>query len=980
MKINGLASRIISLLVTFVFLFTLVPTAVFAGEEAVTTDYTMSLTCDNDDTIKAGDTVTVTVKLDGPMLNIGLVQYAVEFDSAYVSTTDEESEDSPFYPLCYDTEWYGTVDGKMELGCIDNEPDPYVNNNILTVVFLDGSGDGVTEKLLKRFADEDKNSTIVGKLRFTVLQNIENPAEVFTLKNCKVEHIINDERVEKTVTTVQIPDKAVVNVISLIDAIDTVEFTDACLGKITEAETAYGSLSDKQKANVTNYNVLTEARDKYDSLVAEGVDALIEAIGEVTLASEQAILTAQNAFNDLSKNQQKYVTKKEILDAAATEYERVRNEAETAAANVDTLINAIGEVTLDSGDKIKAAREAYDDLEKNGGGAHKFVTNLSVLQQAEAIYTTLVNNKKIADEVIADIEAIGDITLATYDAVKIKIKDARSGYDSLVDGGIANLVGADILKILTDAEAELEKVEGVLDKIENAEKLIDEIGTVTLEKGDKITAADEAYRALSTEAQGYVENKTVLESAKATYQKLKEEQEAIDAVIDAIAAIGEVTLKSEEAINNAKNLYTNLDDNLKSRVENKSALDEAEAKLASLKRVKAVEEKIAAIGDVSLTSLSAIANAEAAYGALSDAEKELVSNYTVLTDARAEYDRLSALADKEEKDKAAAKVVDDMIADLGEITIDSKDAIEQAEAAYEGLSEDQKAYIQNLGILEEARLTYDALVKDKEAIDAVDALILAIGEVEYNTESKQKIEAAREAYEALGGLKDRVTKYSVLEKAEVRYIELGKINAVIILIENIGDVSYTETCRKTIETAEKAYAELDDMLKPEMADEYNVLKEAKKAYEALAPTASESGEVAGYGNNHVLVLTNIEKGMNVTVNGIEAKQIVMGDSVYYVLVTDEPIEEKDIVVDDTAPQSEAHTLGDVNNDGAIDVIDAQRALMKAVDKNVPEFENSIVYVKADVNGNGEITARDAYLIAMAILEPETVDSFKVYSK
>ena len=64
----------------------------------------------------------------------------------------------------------------------------------------------------------------------------------------------------------------------------------------------------------------------------------------------------------------------------------------------------------------------------------------------------------------------------------------------------------------------------------------------------------------------------------------------------------------------------------------------------------------------------------------------------------------------------------------------------------------------------------------------------------------------------------------------------------------------------------------------------------------------------------------------------------------------------------------------------MEVLDAQLALKKAANPNVPEFENSIVYVKADVSGDGIITAHDAYLIAMAILDPAAADSFKVYSK
>ncbi len=967
MRTNGLTSRITALLVTFVFLFTLAPTAVLAN----VTDYTMSLECGND-TIKAGDTVTISVKLDGPMANIGLVQYSVQFDDEYASITVDEENFAD--PGCYDIEWFQKMGSNKELGYI-SAPTGNIGDGAFNVLFT-----SIQAKYINAYAPDNfynATTTIAGKLKFTALKNIENPAEVFALTNCKVEHIVDNKRVPKTVTTVQLTDNEVENVKALIETIGDVTLNSK--DEIESAEKAYQNLSLDKQGKVTNYWVLTEAREMYDGLVAKEVDALIDAIGEVNLGSSQAIIAAQNALNELSENQKKYVTKITVLDEAAQAYATIIEQAETAAANVDALINAIGTVTLESGDKINAAREAYDALVKGETGAEIFVTKLSVLEEAESTYKTLVNNKKIADEVIADINAIGEVTLATYATAKKAIEDARSGYNSL--GDIANLVGEDIYKKLTDAEAELKKVEGVLDSIANAEQLIDAIGTVDLTKGDKITAAENAYNALSPEAQEYVENRNALKTARDTYNKLMADKAKVDAVIDAIESIGEVTLDSETAINAAKELYTNLDDILKADVTNKSTLDKAEAKLASLKKVKAVKEKIDAIGEVSLTSITAITEAEAAYKALSNEEKELVSNHNVLTEARAEYERLSALADKQEKDQAAAKVVDDMIANLGDITLNSKDALLQAEAGYESLTPDQKAYVQNLGTLEKARLTYDALVKEKEAIDAVDALILAIGEVKYTQDSKKKIDDAREAYKNLAdNLKERVTKYTTLENAEARYEDLGKINAVIVLVENIGDISYTETCRKAIEAAENAYLELDDMLKPEMATEYAVLKEARKAYNALAPIVFESGEIQDYDNNHTLVITNIEAGRKVTVNGVDAKQIVTKDNVYYVLVSAEPIEEKNIIVDDTAPESEKHTLGDVDGKDGIDVLDAQKALKKAALINDDVFADSMAYVKADVNGDGRITARDAYLIAMAILDPAAADGFKVYNK
>ena len=49
-------------------------------------------------------------------------------------------------------------------------------------------------------------------------------------------------------------------VIAKINAIGNVEYTDACKGKIDAASIAYNSLTDEQKALVTNLNVLTTAQ------------------------------------------------------------------------------------------------------------------------------------------------------------------------------------------------------------------------------------------------------------------------------------------------------------------------------------------------------------------------------------------------------------------------------------------------------------------------------------------------------------------------------------------------------------------------------------------------------------------------------------------------------------------------------------------------------------------------------------------------
>ena len=114
---------------------------------------------------------------------------------------------------------------------------------------------------------------------------------------------------------------------------------------------------------------------------------------------------------------------------------------------------------------------------------------------------------------------------------------------------------------------------------------------------------------------------------------------------------------------------------------------------------------IDAIGEVTLESGSAIEAARAAYDALTDAQKALVSNLPVLEAAETAYSQLQTL----EQDKAAAKAVDEKIDAIGEVTLESEAAIEAARAAYDGLTDAQKALVEKLAVLEAAEEALELL-------------------------------------------------------------------------------------------------------------------------------------------------------------------------------------------------------------------------------------------------------------------------------
>lgn len=90
-----------------------------------------------------------------------------------------------------------------------------------------------------------------------------------------------------------------------------------------------------------------------DVKAAEQVEELIDAIGDVTLDSNDDITAARTAYDKLSDNAKALVGNYETLTAA--EEALAKAEADVISNAIKT-IDAIGKVTADSKDKIENAR------------------------------------------------------------------------------------------------------------------------------------------------------------------------------------------------------------------------------------------------------------------------------------------------------------------------------------------------------------------------------------------------------------------------------------------------------------------------------------------------------------------------------------------------------------------------------------------------------------------------------------------------
>lgn len=110
--------------------------------------------------------------------------------------------------------------------------------------------------------------------------------------------------------------------------------------------------------------------------------------------------------------------------------------------------------------------------------------------------------------------------------------------------------------------------------------------------------------------------------------------------------------------------------------------------------VKAAEEKIAAIGEVTLDSEKRISAAEKAVEKLSDDELKQLDKAEELKKAREAYEELVL------ENKAAA--VDSVIDQIGEVTLESAEKINAAQQAFEQLTEKEKGKVKNASLLTQA--------------------------------------------------------------------------------------------------------------------------------------------------------------------------------------------------------------------------------------------------------------------------------------
>ena len=193
-----------------------------------------------------------------------------------------------------------------------------------------------------------------------------------------------------------------------------------------------------------------------------------------------------------------------------------------------------------------------------------------------------------------------------------------------------------------------------------------------------------------------------------------QDDKAVEAAEKLIDAIGSpVTLQSREKIEKARAAYDALSYAQKQKVSNYDKLQQAEEALERLQQAEdkraaeAVAARIAALPDpVAEKDEPAVAAARAAYDALTDRQKLLVTNYGRLT----ESERQLALLKATEEDKKAAAAVEALIDAIpSPLTPEDEDAVKAAREAYDKLTDLQKKLVKNADKLQKAEETLKQL-------------------------------------------------------------------------------------------------------------------------------------------------------------------------------------------------------------------------------------------------------------------------------
>lgn len=363
-------------------------------------------------------------------------------------------------------------------------------------------------------------------------------------------------------------------------------------------------------------------------------------------------------------------------------------------------------------------------------------------------YTNLKNNFTTDQTVISNIYKINDLDSNYRNQVII----ARTAYDGLTD----NKKLVTNVNLLTTAESNINTNLSMALSLDTALVKIQTMIEKETNKTDTsfYTAVQQArttYDALTLAQKALVLKYDVLLDAEAL---VKADRQAAFTFDYRMLFVDEANSNFITSVENLRTYYDSLTKNQKSLVTSYSQLPTYEKKVTELKKVptKLVAD-IAAIKDGETGYVRAIIQARKTYNSLTDAQKAVVTNYSILEGLEATANYLSYVA--------GAQQVINLIASLSESSSTLETDLKAAQDAYDALGSFVKEAVSNIDRLEDLK----SWLPFKTVIQNVINLISKISSSSASYESD--VSRARAAYDQLTKYqKSKVTNYSVLTAAE----------------------------------------------------------------------------------------------------------------------------------------------------------------------------------------------------------------------
>lgn len=399
------------------------------------------------------------------------------------------------------------------------------------------------------------------------------------------------------------------------------------------------------------------------------------------------------------------------------------------------------------------------------------------------------------------------------------IREARDAYEALTDAQKKRVKNLDRLVKAEQALTELQAVQQVVDAIA---ALPEEI---TLANAHEVKAAREVFEKLTVQQQAQVTNLKKLEAAEAAIQALIG-ADRVQKMIDDLPE--NITLANESAVQAARAAYELLTPQQQAQVTNVKKLEEAEKKLEALHAAQKVQQVVDKIDElpenITLADEKTVQDARTAFDQLTKAQQAQVGNADKLFQA-----------EKSIADQKAAAEVEKMIQDLSDpVTMADKQAVEAARVAYEALTDEQKALVQNLDKLTQA----EAGLKDLDAAQKVMNQIKELP-VEITADDEQAVKAAREAYQALTEQQQKlVLNLYLLDRAEQKLADIQAVRAVEEAIDALPE-QITQENWNTVKAARIAYNQLAPELRKQVRN-FGKLLAAEKSYKESLYKPAES--------------------------------------------------------------------------------------------------------------------------------------------